>query len=51
VSDGIKIAGIGMVSKSNPTTPTEILFSGMSRLTAPPRMLKRLVRRVVGPAS
>jgi Cupin-like domain len=51
VSDGIKIAGIGMISKSNPTTPAEILFSGMSRLAAPPRMLKRLVRRVVGPAS
>ena len=51
VSDRIKMAGIGMVSKSNPKTPAEILFSGMSRLSAPPRMLKRWVRRVVGPAS
>jgi hypothetical protein len=42
--DGLKIAGIGMVSKSNPTTPDEILFSGLTRLAAPPRMLKRLVR-------
>lgn len=49
VSDRIKIAGIGVVSKSNPQTPSEILFSGMARLTAPPRIIKRLVRRVLGP--
>jgi hypothetical protein len=39
--DGLKIAGIGMISKSNPTTPNDILFSGISRLLAPPRAVKR----------
>jgi hypothetical protein len=42
--DRLKIAGIGMLSKSNPTTPDEILFSGLERLAGPPRMVKRLVR-------
>jgi len=28
--------GIGMISKSNPMTPDEILFSGLTRLSKPP---------------
>jgi hypothetical protein len=54
VRDGLKIAGIGLLSKSNPTTPDEILFSGLSRLAAPPRMLKRWIRslrRVAAPGT
>jgi hypothetical protein len=42
--DALKIAGIGLMSKSNPSTPDEILFSGVRRLTAPPRAVKRWVR-------
>jgi len=42
--DGVKEAAIGMLSKSNPTTPDEILFSGINRLSAPPRAVKRWVR-------
>lgn len=30
--DGLKIGAVGMLSKSNPTTPQDILFSGLSRL-------------------
>lgn len=41
LSDRLKIAGIGLLSKSKPTTPDEILFSGLARLSAPPRMVKR----------
>ena len=41
LSDRLKIAGIGLLSKSHPTTPDEILFSGLARLSAPPRMVKR----------
>ncbi|MEA3180314.1 MAG: hypothetical protein QOI59_3837 [Gammaproteobacteria bacterium] len=44
--DGLKIAGIGMLSKSKPTTPDEILFSGLQRLAAPPRALKRWMRQL-----
>jgi hypothetical protein len=46
--DGLKIAGLGMLSKSNPTTPDEILYSGLSRLAAAPRLVKRLLRYVRG---
>lgn len=42
--DGLKIAGIGMISKSHPTTPDEILFSGLTRLSKPPRAVKRWVK-------
>jgi hypothetical protein len=42
--DALKIAGVGMISKSNPTTPDEILFSGLSRVVAGPRAVKRWVR-------
>jgi hypothetical protein len=35
-----------MLSKSNPTTPDEILFSGLQRLAAPPRALKRWMRQL-----
>jgi len=43
LADGLKMAGIGLVSKSNPSTPDEILFSGLSRLSAPPRTVKRWI--------
>jgi hypothetical protein len=46
--DGIKKAGIGLVSKSSPTTPGEILFSGLNRLSTPPRAVKRWVRVLRG---
>jgi hypothetical protein len=46
--DGLKIAGIGALSKSHPTTPDEILFSGLARLAAPPRMLKKWIRTLRG---
>jgi hypothetical protein len=49
--DGLKKAGIGMVSKSNPTTPGEILFSGLTRLSTPPRAVKRWVRSLRGPVT
>src|SRR5262249_45374118 len=52
--DALKISGIGLLSKSNPATPEEILFSGLSRLAAPPRMLKRWIhslRRVTAPST
>jgi hypothetical protein len=42
--DALKIAGIGLLSKSNPSTPDEILFSGVRRLTSPPRAVKRWMR-------
>jgi hypothetical protein len=42
--DALKIAGIGLLSKSNPSSPEEILFSGLARLTAPPRAVKRWMR-------
>lgn len=48
LSDGLKIAGVGLLSKSNPTTPDEILFSGLSRLAAPPRMVKRWLSSLRG---
>ncbi len=41
--DALKIAGIGMISKSNPTTPDEILFSGLHRLAAGARAARRLL--------
>jgi hypothetical protein len=41
VRDGIKIAGVGIVSKFAPTNPEEILFSGVERL----RRLSRYVGR------
>ena len=44
LADAMKIAGVGLVSKSNPTTPDEILFSGMNRMLEPPRAVKRWVR-------
>lgn len=47
--DAVKMACIGMVSKRNPSTPDEILFSGLSRLAAPPRAIKRLVRHFRSP--
>jgi hypothetical protein len=47
-SDGLKIAGIGLLSKSNPTTPDEILFSGLSRLSTPPRVVKRWISSLRG---
>jgi hypothetical protein len=40
--DGIKIAGVGMISKTAPTNPEEILFSGVERL----RRLSRAVRSI-----
>jgi hypothetical protein len=42
--DSLKIAGVGMISKSNPSTPDEILFSGLTRLRTPPRAIKRWMR-------
>jgi hypothetical protein len=42
--DRLKMAGIGMMSKSNASTPDEILFSGLRRLVEPPRAVKRWVR-------
>jgi hypothetical protein len=39
--DKLKIAGVGILSDSNPSTPDRILFSGLSRLRAPPRAVKR----------
>ena len=47
--DQLKIAGIGMISKSNPTTPDEILFSGLNRLTEGARAVKRWVGWRRGP--
>ena len=44
VRDQLKMAGMGMISKSNATTPNDILFSGISRLLAPPRAVKRLLK-------
>ena len=44
IRDGLKIAAIGLVSKSHPTTPDEILFSGVNRITAPRRAVMRCVR-------
>jgi hypothetical protein len=35
---------MGMISKSNPTTPDEILFSGLNRLVEPARAVKRWAR-------
>ena len=48
LSDGLKIAGIGLLSKSHPTTPDEILFSGLSRLATPPRIVKRWISSLRG---
>jgi len=48
LSDGLKIAGIGLLSKSHPTTPDEILFSGLSRLSTPPRIVKRWISSLRG---
>ena len=42
--DALKIAAVGLLSKSNPTTPDEILFSGMERALGPLRTLRRLLR-------
>ncbi len=42
--DELKMAGVGMISKSNPSTPEEILYSGLTRLIAPPRAVKRFIR-------
>jgi hypothetical protein len=44
--DALKIAGMGAISKSNPTTPDEILFSGLSRLVAARRAVKRWTRSI-----
>jgi hypothetical protein len=47
--DRMKIAGVGLLSDSSPTSREEMLFSGFSRLTAPARFLKRAaasIRRV-----
>lgn len=48
LSDRLKIAGIGMLSKSNPTTPDEILFSGVERLSGPPRKVRKWIRSLRG---
>jgi hypothetical protein len=45
----LKIAGVGRVSKSNPTTPDEILFSAMRRVVGPPRAIKRWVHSLRKP--
>jgi hypothetical protein len=42
--DQLKFAALGMISKSHPTTPDEILFSGYNRLLEPPRAGKRWLR-------
>jgi hypothetical protein len=42
--DAVKMAAVGIFSKRNPSTPDEILFSGLRRFSAPPRALKRWVR-------
>jgi hypothetical protein len=42
--DALKIAGVGLVSKRNPSSPDEILFSGLTRLTTPRRAVKRWMR-------
>lgn len=47
--DRMKIAGVGLLSDSSPTSREDMLFSGFSRLTAPARFLKRAaasIRRV-----
>jgi Cupin-like domain len=49
--DGFKKAGIGLVSKKNPSTPGEILFSGLTRLSKPPRTVKKWVRALRGSAT
>jgi hypothetical protein len=49
--DGLKKAGIGLLSKANPATPGEILFSGINRLSAPPRAVKRWARAMRGASS
>lgn len=43
--DKLKIGGMGMLSTSNAKTPDQILFSGVNRLMAPPRAIKRWVKR------
>jgi hypothetical protein len=48
LADRLKIAGIGLLSKSNPTTPDEILFSGLTRLSGPPRKVKRWISSLRG---
>src|SRR5579871_3569226 len=48
LSDGLKVAGIGLLSKSKPTTPEEILFSGLARLSGPPRRVKRWISSLRG---
>ena len=48
--DRLKIAGMGIFSKSNPTTPDEILFSGFNRLVEPPRAMKRWLRSLRHPS-
>jgi hypothetical protein len=37
----VKVAGMGLFSKSEPRTIDEILFSGVNRIMAPPRAIKR----------
>jgi hypothetical protein len=39
--DAVKVAGMGLFSKSEPRTIDEILFSGVNRIMAPPRAIKR----------
>jgi hypothetical protein len=43
VRDAVKVAGMGLLSKSAPRTIDEILFSGVNRLMAPPRAFKRAI--------
>jgi hypothetical protein len=49
--DGIKMAGLGMLSKSNPVDPDEIVMSALTRLRAPRRLVKNIVGRVRGARS
>jgi hypothetical protein len=41
--DAVKVAGMGLLSKSQPRNIDEILFSGVNRLMAPPRAMKRVI--------
>jgi hypothetical protein len=42
--DSLKMAAIGALSKSKPSSPDEILYSGLNRLAAPVRTVRRWLR-------
>ncbi|WP_407157131.1 hypothetical protein [Bradyrhizobium sp. STM 3557] len=43
LSDRLKVAALSAVSKSNPTTQRELLYSGIDRISAPARLAKRML--------